>query len=265
MRAIEYVKGIIGNIIPKVDEFEYGNIYSSRSVVKNGYINEEVTKGYYDEDIWGIVNDELKGKIEPGISLFCEIVGYLASGKAIQKDYDYGCVSYKQPEWREDNTCNCDCGTPCPKGKTGSAPRCTKDELKGHKFLVYRITYTKPNGEVIEFSWQQIKEYCKKYSIEHVKELYFGRIQPVSAGDPFSKIEVPDHASRMDAWFNALQEFYLEKDCPHCKNKVPAEGVIVRIDGKQTYSAYKLKSKRFLLGESKQLDEGQVDVESTIE
>lgn len=62
-----------------------------------------------------------------------------------------------------------------------------------------------------------------------------------------------------------LQEEYLEKDCKYCTNKVPAEGICVRIDGKDTYSTFKLKSKRFLEKESKQLDEeaktGEVNIE----
>ena len=31
----------------------YDNLYSSRSVIKNQYINKEATAGYYNEDIWG--------------------------------------------------------------------------------------------------------------------------------------------------------------------------------------------------------------------
>lgn len=193
------------NVVDKI----YDNIYSSRSVVKNQYINKEVTPGYYGEDIWAVVNKELKDKIEQGITLYGEIVGYLPSGKMIQKGYDYSC------------------------------------SLGDHKFLVYRITYTKPNGEVIEFSWNMIKEYCKKHSIEHVKELYFG-VCGIEDQESFLK---------------RLQEDYLEKDCSYCVNKVPAEGVCVRIDGKPTYSTFKLKSKRFLERETKSLDAGEVSIE----
>lgn len=202
--------------------YKYDNIYSSRSVVKNQYINKDVTPGYYNEDIWAIVNKELDGKIEAGISLYGEIVGYLPSGKEIQKGYDYGC----QP--------------------------------KEHKFLVYKITYTKPDGNVITFSWQQIKDYCKKYSIEHVKELYFGRYSILKYTATMGKMD-SDQAS--DQMLSYLEAMYLREDCTHCKNKVPAEGICVRIDGREYYMAYKLKSKRFLERETKELDAGTVDME----
>jgi len=216
----------------EVVQSKYDNLYSSRTVVKNQYINTDVTPGFYGEDIWAIVNKELDGKIEQGITLYGEIVGYLPSGKVIQKGYDYGC-------------------------KDGE-----------HKFLVYRITYTKPDGNVIEFSWQQIKDYSKKYSIETVKELYFGVLDPTFykeiglplLGEPNTlREELQTH------WFNSLCETYLEKDCNHCINKVPAEGIVVRRDGLDHFAAYKLKAKRFLERETKQLDEeaktGEVNIE----
>ncbi len=219
------------NVVDKV----YDNLYSSRTVVKNEHINPNQDGGFYGEDIWAIVNKELEGKIEQGISLYGEIVGYLPSGKMIQSGYDYG----------------------CDLPVTNVTPR------SSHKFLVYRITYTKPDGNVIEFSWQQIKDYAKKHSLETVKELYFGKLFPVGNSDPFSKPTdlVVTHEHRMETIFNKLVEYYLEKDCTYCRNKVPAEGIVVRIDGKETFSAFKLKAKRFLERETKQLDAGEVSIE----
>lgn len=202
---------------------KYDNLYSSRSVIKNQYINEEQGGGYYGEDIWAVVNGELAGKIEQGITLYGEIVGYLPSGKEIQKGYDYGCHS---------------------ASAFGPAQ---------HKFVVYRITYTKPNGEVIEFSWNQIKSYCKKYQISTVPELFVGKPDEL-----VGYVEEHWHESLL----NFLQSAYLEKDCTVCKNKVPAEGVCVRIDGRESYSTYKLKAKRFLERETKQLDANVVDIET---
>lgn len=202
---------------------KYDNLYSSRSVIKNQYINKEATLGFYNEDVWKIVDDEIKDKIEPGISLYGEIVGYLPSGKHIQRGYDYGCM-YEE-----------------------------------HKFVIYRITYTKPDGNVIEFSWQQIKNYCNKYSLEHVKELYFGSM--------FQYLHhISDNIERTveEVFFKILVEDYLEKDCEYCVNKVPAEGICVRRDGLESYSTYKLKSKRFLERETKELDKGEINIEDEI-
>lgn len=205
---------------------QYDNIYSSRSVVKNQYINKDVTVGYYNEDIWGIVNKELEGKIEQGISIFGEIVGYLPFGRAIQNGYDYGCSDEALRMY---------------------GPIICSAE---HKFVVYRITYTKPDGSVIEFSWQQIKDYCKKYSLDTVKELFFGR--------PFQVYRERDYGEWL---FDHLTRTYLEQDCKYCVNKVPAEGIVVRIDGRETFMAYKLKAKRFLERETKEIDKGELNIE----
>ena len=217
------------NIVDKV----YDNLYASRSVIKNSYINLEATLGFYNEDIWGTVNKELSGKIEEGITLYTEIVGYLESGKMIQKGYDYGCDPHIVGE------------TP-NKG--------------GHRNLVYRITYTKPNGEVIEFSWNQIKDYCKKYQLETVKELHFGKALGIALY--LDEVESGTLDNWRDKFLETLQSSWnMEQDCPYCINKVPFEGIVCRLDGKESFSAYKLKAKAFVLRESKELDSGETNIE----
>lgn len=277
-----------------VVETTYDHLYASRTVIKNQYINKDATPGYYNEDIWKTVQDEVKDKIEQGITLYGEIVGYLLSSKEIQKGYDYGCSpsqadskrSYdtiwssmsklEKMQYLKDNNlfCDDDWRFVPPVSTLVSHHNCSLtdfDKLKEkqapqHKFVVYRITYTKPDGNVIEFSWQQIKDYCKKYQLEHVKELYFGRMFESSLliGDTI-KDTTYEHPEWRDEAIRVLSETYLEKDCKWCLNKVPAEGIVVRRDGLETYSAYKLKSKRFLERESKQLDEdvknGQINIE----
>ena len=76
------------------DDFkiEYGNVYSSRGVIKNQFINKGVTSGFYQTDVWGDINEIIKPYIEAGMTFYGEICGYLTnSNKYIQKGYDYGC------------------------------------------------------------------------------------------------------------------------------------------------------------------------------
>lgn len=223
---------------------KYDSLYSSRSVIKNQYINKEAGPGYYGEDIWGVVNKELEGKIEEGISLYGEIVGYTPSGKAIQGGYDYGCIPNME----------------ALTAKTREFAKSTYGHVS-HRFLVYKITYTKPNGDTILFSWDQTKEYCKKYNIEHVLQLYYGRAYDFTLNTSLCW-NGSDDAGRA-ALMESLSHNFLEKDCTHCSNKVPAEGVCVRIDGKSTYSTFKLKSKRFMTHESDELDKGVVSIEDS--
>lgn len=240
---IEKIAKFFGiDIVDKI----YDNLYASRSVIKNQYINKDATAGYYNEDIWGVVNKELQGKIEQGVTLYGEIVGYAQSGKALQKDYDYGCSNGLMV-------------TEVIATKSGEEHK-TKIIDAAHKFVVYRITYTKPDGNTIEYSWNQIKDYCRKYQLETVKELYFGNIEQV-----YPNLRIENSELWQENILITLQKEYLEQDCKYCTNKVPAEGICVRIDGKDTYSTFKLKSKRFLEKESKQLDEeaktGEVNIE----
>jgi hypothetical protein len=112
---------------------------------------------------------------------------------------------------------------------------------------------------VIEFSWQQIKDYCAKYNLEHVKELYFGKFSDLL--NLPDRVWVPIEEYRLMA-LNYLQNaFSLESKCTHCSTGVPAEGITVRIDGKSKFLTYKLKSKLFLKKESDDLDKGETNIE----
>lgn len=201
-----------------VEDKEYRHLYSSRTVIKNDDIDDERNQsgGYYWEDIWWIYAKQLESKIEKGITLYGEIVGYTPSGKYIQKGYHYGC-------------------------KEGES-----------KFYCYRITYTTPDGIVIEFTQSQIVQYCNQREILTVTYLwsFTWRINSIHPENPKECIEMINWISND-----------IEIMCPLNDNKVPREGVVIRRDGKETYSAYKLKSQLFLTHETKEIDNGTVDTE----
>jgi hypothetical protein len=46
-----------------------------------------------------------------------------------------------------------------------------------------------------------------------------------------------------------------------CKNKVPREGIVIRIDGDVKSEAWKLKCYKFLGAEAAAMDKGEVDAE----
>lgn len=56
------------------------------------------------------------------------------------------------------------------------------------------------------------------------------------------------------------ERFYMEMDSPHCVNKVPHEGVVIKIDDGIT-RAFKLKCFRFLNKEQELLDKGEGNIE----
>lgn len=124
-----------------------------------------------------------------------------------------------------------------------------------HKFQVYRITITNAAGQVINLSTAQIREFCERVGLETVHYFYEG-----FAKDMFPEIKGGENWS-VD-FVRKLEEQYTDKNCFMCKNEVPEEGVVVRKDLTFSFEAYKLKSFSFLEFESKELDKGEVDMES---
>jgi len=215
----------------KLQEVEYDNIFSSRKVVKNDDLN--VSQHFYDENVWSNANDILKEFLEYGMTIYYEIVGYTKSGGKIQGGpkgtcYDYGCESGE------------------------------------FKIYIYRITYTNSEGKVFEFSMNQVNEWCTIRGLNPVTSLYYGK-----AIDLYSNLKANyKRSGNVERWqeqfFNTLKEdvnFHMEQLCPYCNDKVPFEGLVIRIDDKFENAAYKLKCERFYNMETKMLDTGETNLE----
>lgn len=136
-RKLNWLEKLLIKLKVNIKTKEYDYVYSSRKVVKNSELNPN-TQHYYSEDIWGIAHKELEPFLQKGLSIYCEIVGFLPNGGSIQKDYDYGCEPTK------------------------------------HAIYIYRITSTNVDGKVIEFSAKQVQDFCKKNGLNAVPELYYG-------------------------------------------------------------------------------------------
>ena len=216
--------GIMAKIAKKIGvsvvDKEYGMLYSSRCVIKNqNFLDPKDTGGFYGEDVWKLTAEKIFPEMEQGISVYGEIVGFTPSGKYIQKDYDYGC-------------------------KSGE-----------FDIYIYRVTYTSPNGNVYEFSHNQVKQWCLKRNLKMVEEYYYGK-----AKDLYPSLNTDEHWH--ENYLNNLIRDYLEKDCHICKNNVPDEGIVLRKDNIHDFEAFKLKSFRFLKKETEELDKGTVDMET---
>jgi hypothetical protein len=211
----------------------YGYAWSSRKVVKgvNGQA-KDTARHFYGEDVWGVVAKELEESVEKGITLYGEIVGYTPGGGPIQS-----------------------------LGGQAYAYECAPGQ---HKFVVYRITHTNSSGTVYEFSYPQIKEYCQKYRLDYVKELYYGGAgffigMLVEPTDCFSDDTLDSFHEKL---LSRLEELYVrDQDCEYNPG-LPAEGIVVRVEKLYSCESYKLKSFRFLSGESKELDKGVMDMET---
>lgn len=212
---------------------EYGNVTSSRTVIKNQYINKEVTGGYYGVDIWSEYGNLIYPYLDEGMTVYGEIFGYLTgSDKMIQKDYDYG----------------------CEKGE--------------NKLMPYRITTTNDNGTKYEWNVTEVKEWTEKLIAEHpeltdkihvIDLLYHGTLANL-----YPHLSLTDHwhENVLEEMRNDVVHFGMEKRESLCTgHNVPREGICVRIDGDEINENFKLKCAKFFDRERKAIDAGEVDIE----
>jgi hypothetical protein len=245
VKKLNWFERLLKKFGVNVVDSHYDLVYSSRKVVKNGYLepSESNFNHYYSSDIWGDCAKRYEHCLKPGISLYGEIVGYTPDGAYIQKGYDYGC------------------------------------EPGQFDFYVYRVTFTSATGDVYEMSPDQMKHYCGKYGIKTVPEFYYGKAELLTdscltrykwENQPYvydGKLKPnPEWQSEL---LYRLCEQYLEKDCTDFRfsdvvsnQSAPDEGICLRIDRPLDIELYKLKSFAFLERETKMLDEGDVDMET---
>jgi len=177
---------------------------------------------FYSTDIWSLAGEQFRDKLHKGETCYFEILGFLPDGGAIQKGYDYGCAEGE------------------------------------HKIQIYRITQTNADGIVTELPWHQMIHRAKELSIDTVPEIYYGKAYDLDT------LELSTHEEYFgESLLDYLKSQYVhDQDCQFCKNKVPAEGVVIRVERGDGIENFKLKSERFYLAETKQLDSGEVDLES---
>lgn len=231
-KSLSWWEKILKRLGVSINDKVYDIVYSSRKVIKNEYETKD-NQHYYTQDIWGIVKDEIKDRIPKGITVYGEILGYLPDGSAIQKMdkkvYDYGCIENE------------------------------------HKVYIYRITFTNEDGLSFEFTDKQIEEFCEKYGFLYNDTFYYyGSVYNfltscVQRDFPY------DERNWREKMIEYLEKTYNEKDCWMCKNLLPEEGIIVRKENMFHYEAYKLKSFRFLEGETKELDKEEKNIEDSQE
>ena len=205
---------------------EYGNVTSSRTVIKNQYINKNVTSGYYGTDIWSEYGDLIYPFLEEGMTIYGEIIGYCTgSDKMIQKGYDYG----------------------CEKGE--------------NKLMIYRITTTNEDGSKKEWNVTDVHNWTKELIKEHpeiadrihvIDLLYHGTLQNLY---PHLSLTEHWHENVLEAMRNDKEHFGMEKKEPLCKNSVWREGIVIRKDDDDLVEAFKLKCMHFLNAEATLMDD----------
>ena len=220
-------------------ELVYGPVYSSRKVIKNKYINQDASDGYYGSDIWTEYGDIIYPYLDEGMTVYGEICGYLTGNKEkmIQKFYDYGC------------------------------------EPGENNIMFYRITTTNEDGTKREWEVEEVLDWTNKL-IDRMKDSNdenYKRIHPIdllyhgTLEDLYPTIDTENHwhENVLETMKNDKEHFGMELNEPLCKNEVPREGVCLRKVGDKTLECFKLKTNSFVLKEAIAYDSGDVDIEAS--
>lgn len=183
----------------------YRYVTGTRRVVLN-----EFDGGFYGDNAFRkSTHDFLQGKLKKGETIYYEIVGYVNDntpimGKANNKKMN-------DPEFVK---------------KYGDTTVFSYGCLPGfHNTYVYRMTYTSPEGEVIEYPWSLVKRRCEEMGLNYVMEL-----------DRFIYTTQEDLYDRINKW--------LDIDDPIGKTHVN-EGVVARLEDRVQFTAFKKKSYSF--------------------
>ena len=228
-RPLKWYEKALLKLGVKIDIAYYDSIFSSRKVVKNDILCANPS-GYYSSDIWGVVHNEIKDLIPNGVTLYGEIVGYLPDGGEVQQSYDYG----------------------CEKGK--------------HDFYVYRMTVTNVDGQVIELPMIYVREWCKSVGLKVVPQLYYGTVSELYTMlyEQYRSADLKENTIiryDKDIFIELLSQRYLERMCDICKNKVPDEGIVLRVENSTDIKVFKYKSFLFKNYETSLLDKGESNIE----
>ena len=162
------------------------------------------------------------------------------SDKMIQKNHDYGC----QPgQWKF-----------MPYRITLTAVDGSKTELSVLEVQDWISHINENFGDLSAYDHYKIKDVLMPMNILYVGEL--GGMYPIDQEHHFAK-------NLLQTMKEDTKWLLMEKNEPMCKNKVPREGVVIRINDDKVARAWKLKSKAHYELEAKQHDKGETDIEET--
>ena len=177
---------------------------SRRVVLKDINAND----GYYsDNGFRKKCHDLLKDNLPEGFEVFYEIVGYVNETTPIMGSVSNKGVKEKEFVKKFGDTTTFSYG--CKPGESD--------------MYVYRMTATTADGTVVELPWETVKVWCDKLGVKHVPDL-----------EKFIYTTPEDLKERVNKYLNNMPADEIGKT--HV-----AEGVVVRIDNRSTFTAYKDK------------------------
>ena len=127
-------------------------------------------------------------------------------------------------------------------------------EDKNAELYVYRVCSVNPDGYIFDLSFPQMKEWCKSNGFKTVPELLRGEHSVFKmALEMFQEVNFAKEYRK--------NPYFLDEPIDN-GDKLPEEGVCVRVDGLKPY-ILKMKNQSFLCQESSNLNSGEADLESS--
>ena len=182
---------------------KYDVVTGTRRVVIDNFGKES---GFYGTDKFReYYHNWFKDKLHKGEEVYYEVVGYINETTPIMPDGDNKKVQDKDFIKKYGDKTRFSYG--CAEGM--------------NNIYVYRMTMTNEDGYVVEYPWELVKTRCEEMGVNHVPEL-----------DKFFYTTEDNLLKRVDK--------YLDITDPVGKTHI-AEGVVVRINNRKTFKAYKKK------------------------
>lgn len=141
---------------------QYAFAVGSRKVVKSVDGVYKQGQSYYDTDIWSLSAERFKNLLQPGETVYYEIIGYIPTGEFI-----HGCqsteklkkfLSKEEYEFTYETYGDRICMVyGCEEGE--------------YRVQVYRMSLTNEQGVEVDYSWNRVKLRCNEMGVEHVPEI----------------------------------------------------------------------------------------------
>lgn len=229
---------------------EYGYVTGTRRVV----LDATHTGGFYEDNSFRLaMAAKFEGKLHKGEVVYYEIVGFQGPGGApIMSSVANSKIRDKEFTKQYGAQTVFSYGCDPAHGYDDESPCCD--------IYVYRMTMVNEDGDVVEYSPDQIKMRCEQMGIKVVPE--------------FCRFYLPDHVQGLHLEMNPVDpaEYLLRRveevfDGPDPVGKTHVrEGVVVRIMNRVTFEAYKHKNFSFKVLEGIAKDEADApDIEEAQE
>lgn len=211
---------------------------------------ENFDGGYYGNNAFRKQHhDKFVGKLHKGEEVFYEVVGFTDSGTPIMPTVSNKKLNDKEfvKKYGDETVFSYGCEPNGWNDKDGgyNLGRCEPQS----DIYVYRMTMTNTDGEVVEYSYDYMKYRCEQMGVKVVPMLWRGIIPTDLKTEDFFTKDNGDfddwvYAENAGEWVKNKAEQYYDGVDPIGKTHW-REGVVVRIENRPKFTAYKHKNWTF--------------------